>query len=75
MPSLFLTTPEEFKELYEAIYPNKAVCFENIPPNIVKLATETFARLALHDINNSILNGVFPSEAKSPVVYLLIKEV
>ena len=73
MPSLLLTTLEEFKELLGAIYLNKAVCFENIPPKHSQISHRNLCEASFHDINNSILKGVFPSQAKIAVVSLVDK--
>ena len=73
MFSLSLTTHEEVKKFLGGINPNKAVGFDSIPPNSVKLAAETLATPLSRAINNSILKGVFPSQAKIAVVSPLDK--
>lgn len=64
MPSLYLATPEEVKVLLAAINSNKAVGFENIPPNLIKQATYTLAGLVSNSINNAILIVVLPRQVK-----------
>ena len=56
MPSLSLTTPEEVNKLFQAINPNRAAVFDNIPPKLVKVAAEAIP--FSQGINNSILKGV-----------------
>ena len=73
MPSLSLTTPEDIKKLLGAKNSNKAVRFDNIPFKLVKLDLETLATPLLHAVNNSILKGVFQSQAKIVVVSSLDK--
>lgn len=73
MPSLYLATPEEVKVLLAAINSNKAVGFENIPPNLIKQATYSLAGLVSNSINNAILIVVLPRQVKCVFVSTLDK--
>ena len=50
--------------LLAAINSNKAVGFENIPPNLIKQATYSLVGLVSNSINNAILIVVLPRQFK-----------
>ena len=58
------TSTSDIKMLLKAIDPNKATGIDNIPPKLVKLASDVISAPLSNAINNSLSSGIFPEKAK-----------
>ena len=62
------TNPEEIFELLSAVDTKKALGFDMIPPKLVKMAASVLCQPLSNAINNNLLNGIFPDDAKIAMV-------
>ena len=68
------TTTEKVKKLLKEVNAKKVSGFDKIRPKLVKLAAGVLAAPLSKTINNGILKGVFPNEAKVTLVSPLDKK-
>ena len=68
-----LTTPNKILKLLKEIDNKKTVGFGMIPPKLVRTAAHVLCSPLSKAINNSLLQGVFPDDAKIALVFPLDK--